>query len=171
MSGTPGDVNPADIAAFYDREMPRLVLFVMTLSSSLDGHAAADVAQTAFERALPRWPSLRHTKAWLYRVAHREALARCAAIGREVPTSALPERPDEVYAALEVQWRAEQREVMALLRRLAPKQREVMTWTLAGFSDTEIASALNLSTAAVRQNRASARKNLRKHLTQRGDAP
>jgi len=48
------DVNPAEIAAFCERELPRLVLFV-TVSTSLDVHAAADVAQTAFERALPRW--------------------------------------------------------------------------------------------------------------------
>jgi DNA-directed RNA polymerase specialized sigma24 family protein len=58
-------VNPPDIGAFYEKEMPRLVLFVMALSSSLDGHAAADVAQTAFERALPRWPALRHPIDWL----------------------------------------------------------------------------------------------------------
>jgi predicted RNA polymerase sigma factor len=61
-------VNPADISTFYEREMPRLVLFV-TFSSSLDIHAAADVAQAAFEKALPRWPTLRNPRAWLYRVA------------------------------------------------------------------------------------------------------
>jgi hypothetical protein len=44
-------VNTADIAACYEREMPRLVLFV-TISSGLDVHAAADVAQAAFEKAL-----------------------------------------------------------------------------------------------------------------------
>jgi DNA-directed RNA polymerase specialized sigma24 family protein len=59
-------VNLSDtIAAFYEKEMPRLVLFVMTVSSSLDGHGAADVAQTAFERALRWWPARRNPKAWL----------------------------------------------------------------------------------------------------------
>jgi hypothetical protein len=45
--------GPAEIGAFYEKEMPRLVLFV-TVSTGLDVHAAADVAQTAFKRALPR---------------------------------------------------------------------------------------------------------------------
>jgi hypothetical protein len=47
--------GPAEIGAFYEKEMPRLVLFV-TVSTGLDVHAAADVAQTAFKRALPRRP-------------------------------------------------------------------------------------------------------------------
>jgi hypothetical protein len=49
-----GGVAPAEIGAFYEKELPGLVLFV-TVSADLDVHAAADVAQTAFERALPRW--------------------------------------------------------------------------------------------------------------------
>jgi RNA polymerase sigma-70 factor (ECF subfamily) len=159
-----------EIAAFYDREMPRLVLFVMTLSSSLDGHAAADIAQTAFERALPRWPGLRHPKAWLYKVAHNEAVARAAAVEREMPTAAIPDRPDHMSVALAAEWRAEQREVMVHLQALAPKQRQVMTWTLAGFTDAEIGEALGLSTDAVKQRRRDAKKNLRKRLAARKDA-
>ncbi len=50
------------------------------------------------------------------------------------------------------------------LQTLPPKQREVMTWTLAGFADAEIAEALGLSTDAVKHNRHYARKNLRKRL-------
>lgn len=159
-----GSVYDAEITAFYGKEMPRLVLFVKALSSSLDGHAAADIAQTAFERALPRWPGLRHPKAWLYKVAHNEAIARAAAIQREMPTEAIPDQPDQMSAALAAEWRAEQRDVMARLQTLAPKQRQVMTWTLAGFNDAEIAEALGLSTDAVKHNRHYARKNLRKRL-------
>jgi RNA polymerase sigma factor (sigma-70 family) len=162
-------MNPAEFEAFYEKEMPRLVLFVKTLSSSLDGHAAADVAQTAFERALPRWPALRHPKAWLYRVAHNEALARSAAIRREMPAESIPDRPDQMSAALAAEWRAEQRDVMTFLQGLPPKQRQVMTWTLAGFSDAEIAGVLDLTTDAVKQNRRYARKNLRKQLGSRRD--
>jgi hypothetical protein len=74
-----GGVGPAEIGAFYEKEMPRLVLFV-TVSTGLDAHASADVAQTAFERALPRWAALRNPRAWLYRVAHNEAIARGRAL-------------------------------------------------------------------------------------------
>ena len=156
-------VNPADISTFYEREMPRLVLFV-TFSSSLDIHAAADVAQAAFEKALPRWPTLRNPRAWLYRVAQHEAFARSKAVRREVPVDVVPDRPDELSAALAAELRAEEREVMAHLRGLPPQQRRVMTWTLAGFGDSEIADALGLSTAAVKQSRYYARRNLVKRL-------
>jgi RNA polymerase sigma factor (sigma-70 family) len=178
----PGDLGPpaaseerrsadaAEISVFYDREMPQLVLFVRSLSSGLDAHAAADVAQTAFERALPRWAGLRHPRAWLYKVAQHEAMARSAAIRREVPADVLPERPDEMSAELAAQWREEQREAWRHLQSLTSKQCQVMTWTLAGFSTAEIASALGLSADAVRQHRHYARKNLRRRLGPGKDA-
>jgi RNA polymerase sigma factor (sigma-70 family) len=152
-----------EIGAFYEREMPRLVLFV-TIGTGLDAHAAADVAQAAFEKALPRWPTLRNPRAWLYRVAHHEALARCEAVRREVPVDAVPDRPDQLSAAMVAELRAEQREVMAQLQGLPPKQRQIMTWTLAGFGDAEIADGLGLSTDAVKQSRYYARRNLAKRL-------
>jgi RNA polymerase sigma factor (sigma-70 family) len=156
-------VSAAEIGPFYEREMPRLVLFV-TISAGLDVHAAADVAQTAFEKALPRWPTLRNPRAWLYRVAHHEALARCEAVRREVPVDAVPDRPDQLSADLAAELLAEQRQVLTHLRGLPPKQRQVMTWTLAGFGDAEIAGALGLSTDAVKQSRYYARRNLAKRL-------
>jgi RNA polymerase sigma-70 factor (ECF subfamily) len=164
ISGKLKGVTHSEIGSFYEKEMPRLVLFVMTLTDDLDGHAAADVAHTAFERALPRWASLRHPKAWLYRVAQREAIARCEAIRREVPSEVIQDRPDQLSAALAAEWRAEQREVIDLLRSLAPKQRRIMIWTLAGFTDAEIADALDQTTDAVKQNRYYARRNLAKRL-------
>ncbi len=118
---------------------------------------------------MPRWPALRHPRAWLYRVAHNEAIARSAAIQREMPTDVIPDRPDQMSAALAAEWRAEQRDVMTHLQALAPKQRQVMTWTLAGFSDAEIAEALDLTTDAVKQNRHYARKNLQKRFGSRRD--
>jgi RNA polymerase sigma factor (sigma-70 family) len=155
--------NTTEFDAFYEREMPRLVLFV-TVSTGLDAHAAADVAQATFEKALPRWPTLRNPRAWLYRVAHHEALARSEAVRREVPVDVVPDRPDQLSAALAAELRAEQLEVLAHLRGLPPKQRQVMTWTLAGFADAEIADGLGLSTDAVKQSRYYARRNLAKRL-------
>jgi RNA polymerase sigma factor (sigma-70 family) len=155
--------DTAEIGVFYEREMPRLVLFV-TVSTGLDTHAAADVAQTAFEKAVPRWATLRNPRAWLYRVAHREAIARSEAVRREVPVDVVPDRPDQLSAALAAELRAEQQEVMTHLRGLPPNQRQVMTWTLAGFGDAEIAEGLGLSANAVKQSRYYARRNLAKRL-------
>jgi RNA polymerase sigma factor (sigma-70 family) len=156
-------LNPIEVGAFYEREMPQLVLFV-TISTGLDTHAAADAAQAAFEKALSRWATLRNPRAWLYTVAQREALARCEAVRREVPVDVVPDWPDQLSAALAAEQRAEQREVMARLRDLPLKQRQVMTWTLAGFGDAEIADALGLSRDAVKQSRYYARRNLAKKL-------
>jgi RNA polymerase sigma-70 factor (ECF subfamily) len=165
LAGVAGD----EFSAFYLREMPRLVWFVKTVSASLDWHAAADVAQTAFERALPRWAGLSHPKGWLYRVARNEARARCEAMQRELPADVLPDRPDELSAELAVQLLAEEREVQAYLQALPPRQREVMTWMVAGFADAEICEATGLSADAVRQNRRLARRNLRKRLGDEGE--
>jgi RNA polymerase sigma factor (sigma-70 family) len=153
-----------DIGAFYAREMERLVMFVKSTSTSLDWHAAGDVAQTAFERALPRWSSLTYPKAWLYKVAYREALARCAVLDRESPVDTMPDRADQVSAEQAAEWRDSQRRLWELVAGLPPKQRAVMAWTVGGFADAEIASVLELSTDAVKANRRYARKTLQKRL-------
>lgn len=125
---------------------------------------SADVAQTAFERAVPRWPALENPKAWLYTVARNEAIPRCEAIRREMPAEAIPEQPDPMSAAAMAELRDEQRGVIAHLQALPPKQREVKTWSLAGFTDAEIASALGISADAVKSNRRYARATLQKRL-------
>jgi DNA-directed RNA polymerase specialized sigma24 family protein len=112
--------NPADIGAFCEREMPRLVLFV-TVSTSLDIHAAADVAQVAFEKALPRWSELRNPRAWLCRVAWREALARREAGRREVPVDAVPEWPDQLRAAANANLREISPCLTGILGRCTPR--------------------------------------------------
>jgi RNA polymerase sigma factor (sigma-70 family) len=157
-------VTPEDIRTFYIKEMPRLVVFVKTTVTGLDWHAAADVAQTAFERALPRWSGLSQPKAWLYAVARNEALARCSAMRRELPADVLPDQADEMSAALAAELREEEREVLGLLQSLPHKQREVMRWTLAGLADAEIAGQLGITADAVKHNRYYARKKLQKRL-------
>ena len=162
------DVDFAEIAALYDQEMPRLVLFIKTLSNNLDDHAAADIAHTAFEKALPRWSSIRNPKAWLYAVSHNEVKARSKALQQEIVTSTVPEQAGELSAALAAEWRAEQRAVAAVLNILAPKQQQVMAWTLADFTDAEIAEVLGMTADAVRQNRFKAKRNLQRALEAKG---
>lgn len=144
--------------------MPRLIAFVTAVSAGLDVHAAADVAQIAFERAPPRWAGLRDPKAWLYRVARDEALARARAVRREFPADVLPERPDAGSTALLAEMHEERRVVLGHLMSLPAAQRQVMAWTLAGFRDADIADAIGVSVAAVRQRRYYARKSLARRL-------
>jgi RNA polymerase sigma-70 factor (ECF subfamily) len=171
LPGTRGKlegVDFAEISALYDKEMPRLVLFIKTLSNSLDDHAAADIAHTAFERALPRWSTLRHPKSWLYTVAQNEVKSRSRALQRELVTDAIPEQAGELSNALTAEWRAEQRAVAATLKILAPQQQQVMAWTLADFTDAEIADALGMTADAVRQSRHKAKRNLQRSLGSKG---
>ena len=54
--------------------------------------------------------------------------------------------------------------MLAALAALPPKQREVMAWCIDGYSPAEIAGELGADPAAVRQNLAKARKNLKQML-------
>ncbi|MFF7401765.1 RNA polymerase sigma factor [Streptomyces murinus] len=53
-----------------------------------------------------------------------------------------------------------QQTVLDALRRLPPTMRTVMAWDIDGFTYTEIAEALAMNPAAVRQNISRARRRL-----------
>jgi RNA polymerase sigma factor (sigma-70 family) len=76
----------------------------------------------------------------------------------------LPDRQGPLSAATEVELHDEARTVLAALADLPPKQRQVMAWSIDGFSPGEIALELDVDPAAVRQNLAKARKNLKQAL-------
>jgi RNA polymerase sigma-70 factor (ECF subfamily) len=151
-----------DFPEFYARERTPLVRFVMWLGADAD--LAADVAQTAFERAFPLWATIQHPRAWLRRVSRNELIRLSRTAARETLTDAPPDRSAAISAALAVELRAETRDVLAALAALPPKQRLVMAWAYDGFSDGEIALELGDSPAAVRQNHSKARKKLRRAL-------
>jgi RNA polymerase sigma factor (sigma-70 family) len=149
-----------DFVGGYAKELSSLVWFVMSLGASV--HEAADVAQSAFVEAFPGWDSIRHPRAWLRQVAGRIYYRR---LGRtETPVEVIPDRQGPVSAATATEMRDEARAVLAALADLPPKQRQVMAWHVDGFSPAEIASALDVDPAAVRQNLAKARRNLKKQL-------
>jgi RNA polymerase sigma factor (sigma-70 family) len=158
----PGDgsgVPAADFADCYAREMPGLVWFVMSLGASAE--VAADAAQSAFADAFPVWPAIRHPRAWLRRVAQR-GYYRCGF--RETPVESPPDQPGSLPTATAVELREEASAVLVALATLPPKQRQVMAWCIDGYSPAEIARELGADPAAVRQNLAKARKNLKQML-------
>ncbi len=148
-----------DFADCYAREMPGLIWFVMSLGASAE--TAADVAQSAFADAFPVWLAIQYPRAWLRRVAQRGYGRRGS---RETPVESPPERPSPLPTANAVELRDEARTVLAALAALPPKQRQVMAWCIDGYSPAEIASELGADPAAVRQNLAKARKNLKQML-------
>ena len=69
-----------------------------------------------------------------------------------------------------VELRDEARTVLAALAALPPKQRQVMAWSIDGYSPAEIARKLGADPTAVRQNLTKARKNLKQLLGITGSA-
>ena len=155
----PAGLAGADFADCYSRELPGLIWFVMSLGASAE--TAADVAQSAFADAFPVWPAIQYPRAWLRRVAQR---GYCRFGSRETPVESPPERPGPLPTVGAAELRDEARAVLAALAALPPKQRQVMAWCIDGYSPAEIASQLGADPAAVRQNLAKARKNLKQML-------
>ncbi len=155
---SPASLAGADFAGCYTRELPGLIWFVMSLGASAE--MAADVAQSAFADAFPVWPAIQYPRAWLRRVAQRGYFRYGS---RETPVESPPE-PSPLPTASAAELRDEARAVLAALAALPPKQREVMAWCIDGYSPAEIASELSADPAAVRQNLAKARKNLKQML-------
>jgi RNA polymerase sigma-70 factor (ECF subfamily) len=155
-----------DFPEFFSQERRPLVRFVMSLGADAD--LAADIAQTAFERAFPIWDTIAYPRAWLRRVSHHELIRQARTAARETLTDTPPDRSSAISAALAVELHAQTRDVLAALASLPPKQRLVMAWSYDGFSDTEIACELGDTPAAVRQNHSKARKKLRRAFGQMG---
>jgi RNA polymerase sigma factor (sigma-70 family) len=153
-----------DFSACYAREMSSLVWFVMSLGA--DAHRAADVAQATFAEAFTVWDRIQHPTAWLRRVAGR--LYYRQLVSRETLVEDVPERQGPLSAASVVELHDEARAVLAALADLPPKQRQVMAWTIDGFSPAEIARELDVDAATIRQSLAKARKNLKQQLGMTG---
>jgi len=149
-----------DFAACYRAEMPALVRHVMYHGAA--EQEAYDAAQSAFEHAYQVWETIRNPRAWLRTVAVR-AYYR-SAVRPETPTDSLPEQTSEVSATVGAEDLEQERAVLAGLAALPVKQRQVMAWHFDGFAPAEIAQALDIDPAAVRQNLLKARRNLKQLL-------
>lgn len=149
---------------FYRAEMPALVRFVHRHSA--DVHAAADAAHDAFAEAYPQWDTIQNPRAWLRLVACRTYYRRRL---RETPVEKVPDRPMIYEDTAEL---GEQgRRVSEALAALPERQRQVMAWHLDGYGNTEIASQLKITAAAVRQNLCRGRHALKQRLGLENDDP
>jgi RNA polymerase sigma factor (sigma-70 family) len=159
-AGTSREQLVLDFSACYKRELPSVTWFVMSLGA--DASRAADVAQSTFAEAFAIWDRIEHPTAWLRRVARRIYYRHLDS--HETPVDAVPEQYSPLSAADKVELQDEANAVLAALADLPPKQRQVMAWSIDGFSPTEVARELNIDSATVRQNLAKARKSLKRQL-------
>ncbi|MFH8470388.1 RNA polymerase sigma factor [Streptomyces sp. NPDC017991] len=146
-----------DFSVFYTQEMHTVTVFLMHQGAT--AYEAADAAHEAIAKLLPDlWRTLEHPRAWL-----RVTAQRCywrQSNTRITPTDAVPERPGGTCPLTTVTVSEFQQSVLDALRQLPPTMRTVMAWDIDGFTYAEIATHLDMSPAAVRQNISRARKRL-----------
>lgn len=152
-----------EFSAFYRENIRPLTGFLINHGAGVT--VAADIAQEVMTDAYRHWGRIAHPKAWVHKAASRALVRKVASVEEPVddvpePTSLVP-RPDAI-----AEWEA-QHDALPLLRSLPMKQRQVMAWTLAGFTPTDIADHLDLLTENVRANLKKARRAAAAYLKAR----
>lgn len=154
-----------EFAEFFHAHHKKLIRFLITMGAN--GDEAAETAQATMVKALQEWDSIRSPRAWTRRVASRALAAARQSALRETPQEVPPDSQVAMSAALALEFSEEARMVIAALRTLPDRQREVMAWVYDGFTAVEIARELGVSTDSVRQNLAKARKRLNRYYGRR----
>jgi RNA polymerase sigma factor (sigma-70 family) len=156
----------AAFGAFYRRFVPTLVAFLVWQGARLPD--AADIAQDTMIKAYQRWSEIDHPESWARRVASR-ALVRHIASIVEDSVNDLPEHSSLLPTLTSVEAWEQRHEVLRLLDRLPPRQRQVLAWALDGYTPAEIADELEIAPDAARANLMKARRALAEYLSTTGD--
>ena len=153
------DLNAA-FQDFYRENTTPLVAFLILHGASLVD--AADIAQDTMAAAYRRWQSIDYPRAWTYRVASRALIRRVATV-RETPV-AEPAEAGPLLGDTDIEQWEQRHDIGRFLACLPLRQRQIMAWTLAGYTPAEIAAELRLTPDAVRANLFKARRALRAQL-------
>ncbi|MEV4053530.1 RNA polymerase sigma factor [Amycolatopsis sp. NPDC049688] len=150
------DLRDAAFSAFYRNSMARLVTFLRWQGARQAD--AADAAQEAMIKAHRHWATIQNPDAWVRRVASRE----WGRIAHDVET---PVESRSVSSALlrptdDIEELEKRNHILRLLARLPPRQRQVLAWTMDGYSPAEIAEELDITPEATRTALFKARRAL-----------
>lgn len=160
-SAQPDADSSAAFSAFYRQFVPTLVAFLMWHGARLPD--AADIAQDTMIKLYQSWSKIRQPESWARRVASR-ALVRRFAIVEEDPVDHPPERSSLLPTLTGVEVWEQRHEVLRLIHRLPARQRQVLAWTLDGYTPAEIARELEITPETVRANLMKARRALAEYL-------
>lgn len=161
----PGPGNTAEFADFYRGHLKRLIQYLVYQGSS--AHLAAEFAQEAMIAVYQRWKQVEHPRAYAYATAYRRYLRHIMTVS-ETPVDDVPEQsgilpqPDATE-----RWLQEQ-EIVSVLRSLPPRQRQVLSLHLDGWSNPEIASLLTIDESAAGSNLHKARRAAAEALSRLG---
>lgn len=154
-SPAPRQDDDRSFDGFYRLFIAHLVAFLVWQGAGLAD--AADLAQEAMIDAYRSWQEIEHPRAWVKRVASRKHARRIAQVER-------PAEPEAISLLLrdeiDVSEWEDRHEVLRLLNKRPPRQRQVLAWTCDGYTPAEIAAELAISSEAVRSSLARARRSL-----------
>lgn len=160
-NGTARQLVDEEFSAFYRNVVPRLVGFLANQGATVA--VATEIAQDTMVKAYQRWAEIDRPQAWVHTVASRALVRRIADI-REDPVEQVPEstsllpHPDAV-----AEWEVKH-DMLRILRNLPPRQRQVLAWTLNGYTPSEIAKELRMTPNAVSASLRKARRAVTRHI-------
>ena len=161
----PAPTVDAAFSAFYRQFTPTLVGFLMWQGARLSD--AAEIAQATMGEAYKHWSRIRVPEAWVRQVASRALVRKTASVEDTVDET--PEPSPLLPPLTNVTAWEQQHDVLRLLGLLPPRQRQVMAWSLQGYTPAEIAEELKITGEAVRASLKKARVTLAQHLGATGD--
>ena len=153
--------GPLDFETFFRFRYAGLVRFLV-ISEGAGIEDAEDAVEEAMSDAYSEWQKIENPDAWVRRVARNRlfALRQRERRGQQLAGLAfLTERmPAEVWERFGL--RHEAHEVVELLSRLPPAQREIMAFKVDDFTPAEIAELIGKNPQTVRSNLRAARQDL-----------
>jgi RNA polymerase sigma factor (sigma-70 family) len=155
----PAGISTVEYAMLYQAEKPRLMRYLIQCGASW--HDADDAAQRALTALYERWETVREPRPWLRKVAFRQFIG---ATGTNECSLDENDQLSVPAAAANIESLLEQDAVLSAIRQLPPLQRHVFALHFDQLSTSEIAEALQIAEAAVRQNLARARARLKELL-------
>jgi RNA polymerase sigma factor (sigma-70 family) len=158
--------EPDGFTKFFTDEYIGLVLFLLRHGASHED--ARDAAQESFVRAYLNWGTIGNPRTWIRTTAVRAYRRQVKRDAPEIPVDMRGEwLASPIFAELDHD--EECRQVLATLRGLPVRQREVMAWKYDGYAAHEIAGFIGISEDAARASLYQARRRLRRRLGDRGD--
>ncbi|EWM18531.1 RNA polymerase ECF-subfamily sigma factor [Kutzneria sp. 744] len=147
----------ATFTVFYRTTVKPLFGFLLMQGATpLD---AGDIVQDTMIKLYERWHSVECHNAWAYRVASKALVRKIAAV-REHPVAELPMASTLLRDSGIDRW-MELHDLAAPMTHLPARQRQVMAWTLSGFTPGEIAKELDMTADSVRAALCKARRSLK----------
>jgi RNA polymerase sigma factor (sigma-70 family) len=152
--------HDAAFSCFYRGFLPTLVAFLRLQGVPL--YEAADIAQETMIEAYQSWAKIQSPRAWARRVAARMWARRIANVAEDLVAD-VPEQGTSLLPIADVADWEQRHDVLQVLDGLPPRQRQVLAWTMDGYTPAEIADELNMSPEAVRASLLKARRALAAH--------